>query len=63
MSVAVSQPNPVPEIEQATTFTAVIAAEPVLILLPRMRAVNIAESGTLVTADAGPRRSAITGRC
>uniref|UniRef100_UPI003F491591 hypothetical protein n=1 Tax=Nocardia sp. CA-095871 TaxID=3239971 RepID=UPI003F491591 len=41
-----------PEIEQATTFTAVIAATPVLIVLPRMRATLIAASGALVTADA-----------
>lgn len=41
-----------PEIEQATTWTAVIGVEPVVILLPRLRVVHIAESGALVTADA-----------
>ncbi|WP_216915235.1 hypothetical protein [Nocardia noduli] len=41
-----------PEIEQATTFTAIIGTTPVVIVLPRMRAVQIAESGALVTADA-----------
>ncbi|MBH0780371.1 hypothetical protein [Nocardia bovistercoris] len=44
--------HPVPEIEQATTYTAVIVGEPVVILLPRMRATLIAESGALVSADA-----------
>ncbi|WP_280405279.1 hypothetical protein [Nocardia brasiliensis] len=47
-----SQPNLPPEIEQATIFTAVIGAEPVVIVLPRFRNVHIAESGELVTADA-----------
>ncbi|MEV0713001.1 hypothetical protein [Nocardia aurea] len=41
-----------PEIEQATAFTAVIGTTPVVIVLPRMRAALIAESGALVTADA-----------
>ncbi|WP_040712131.1 hypothetical protein [Nocardia takedensis] len=41
-----------PEIEQATTFTATIGATPVIIVLPRLRAVHIAESGGLVTGDA-----------
>ncbi|WP_331764107.1 hypothetical protein OG225_43425 (plasmid) [Nocardia sp. NBC_01377] len=41
-----------PEIEQATTFTAIIGTTPVVILLPRMRATLVAESGALVTADA-----------
>jgi hypothetical protein len=41
-----------PEIEQATTYTAIIGTTPVVILLPRMRATLIAESGALVTADA-----------
>ncbi|WP_040713315.1 hypothetical protein [Nocardia takedensis] len=41
-----------PEIEQATTFTAIIGSTPVVIVLPRFRSVHIAESGALVTADA-----------
>ncbi|MGN2642512.1 hypothetical protein ACTD5D_41325 [Nocardia takedensis] len=41
-----------PEIEQATTFTAIIGSTPVVIVLPRVRATVIAESGALVTADA-----------
>ncbi|MBF6548892.1 hypothetical protein [Nocardia brasiliensis] len=41
----------VPEIEQARTWTAVIGTEPVVILLPRLRGVLIAESGALVSAD------------
>ena len=42
-----------PEIEQATTWTAVIGAEPVVILLPRVRGVHIEpSSGALVSADA-----------
>ncbi|MGY4102011.1 hypothetical protein ACW2Q0_21045 [Nocardia sp. R16R-3T] len=47
-----SQPILPPEIEQATIFTAVIGAEPVVIVLPRFRSLHIAESGELVTADA-----------
>ncbi|WP_157978427.1 MULTISPECIES: hypothetical protein [Nocardia] len=41
-----------PEIEQATTFTAIIGTTPVIIVLSRFRSVHIAESGTLFTADA-----------
>ncbi len=48
--MAMSQP--VPEIEQVTTFTAIIGSTPVVIVLPRVRATVIAESGALVTADA-----------
>ena len=42
----------IPEIEQATTYTAIIGTTPVVIVLPRFRGVHIAESGALVTADA-----------
>ncbi|WP_280336067.1 hypothetical protein [Nocardia wallacei] len=45
-------PDPLPLIEQATTYTAVIADVPVVIVLPRMRSIHIAESGALVTGDA-----------
>ncbi|WP_280392782.1 hypothetical protein [Nocardia wallacei] len=41
-----------PPIEQATTYTAIIAGVPVVILLPRLRSVHIAEDGALVTGDA-----------
>jgi hypothetical protein len=41
-----------PEIEQATTWTAIVGTTPVLIVLPRIRATLIAKSGALVTADA-----------
>ncbi|MBB5918966.1 hypothetical protein BJY24_007899 [Nocardia transvalensis] len=41
-----------PPIEQATTYTAVIGSDPVLIVLPRMRSVHIAPSGELAAADA-----------
>jgi hypothetical protein len=42
----------IPEIEQATTFTAVIGETPVVILLPRFRSVHITATGALVTEDA-----------
>lgn len=52
MSLGMAYPGPLPPIEQATTYTAVIAGVPVVILLPRMRSVHIAEDGALVTGDA-----------
>lgn len=41
-----------PEIEQATTYTAILGSTPAVILLPRVRTVHIAPSGALMTADA-----------